>query len=372
MTGSMGGSGGVIKSGAGTMSYTTATKAYTGATTINEGTLRLTNAGRPTATASVTVNSGGQLQLDSGTNAWTLGASGATLLTLNGSGSATSTGALLNSGSGISSLTNNISLGSTSTISVSTGTATLELNGTISGAGGLTKAGTGTVAVLNTGSFQGATLVTAGTLRAGATNALGSTSGITVNSNGTLLLSNNTTTDRINNTAGVILDGGGRFATGGFSEGLRPSAPSGGTSGAAGMGALTLQNTSSTARAIIDFATGGNGSSLVFSSLSGGAGAFVNILNWTGTAGTDSGTSTSDRLLFATNPNLTNAQLSSWSFFNDSNVAFATGATIIPYGNMYQVVPVPEPGTWAAGILSVLAVGFTQRRRFGALLKLRR
>ena len=32
-----------------------------------------------------------------------------------------------------------------------------------------------------------------------------------------------------------------------------------------------------------------------------------------------------------------------------------------------ELVPVPEPSTWAAGILAFCAVGYTQRRRFQRL-----
>jgi hypothetical protein len=65
---------------------------------------------------------------------------------------------------------------------------------------------------------------------------------------------------------------------------------------------------------------------------------------------------------------LTTAQLANWTFFNDSGVAYANGAMIIPYGNMFEMVPVPEPGTYAAGMLALLAVGWTQRKRLASLL----
>ncbi len=118
---------------------------------------------------------------------------------------------------------------------------------------------------------------------------LGSTSGITVNSGGTLLLSQSggtASTNRINNSAGITLKGGGTFKSGGLSEGTRPSGP-GSNDGAAGIGALTLQSTSIGSHATIDFATGANGSSLVFSSLVGGSGAFLDVRNWSGLAGMD-------------------------------------------------------------------------------------
>jgi hypothetical protein len=135
------------------------------------------------------------------------------------------------------------------------------------------------------------------------------------------------------------------------------------------MGALTLQNTTSLSHATIDFLTGANGSSLVFNSLAGATGAFVDIKNWSGLAQTDNGTTSNDRLLVATNPNLTTTDLANWQFFDDSGNMFATGAMEIAYGNMFELVPVPEPSTWLAGGLALAAVVVSQRRRLARLLK---
>ena len=150
-------------------------------------------------------------------------------------------------------------------------------------------------------SYTGVTTINAGTLKLDNNNTttprLVNTSGITVNSGGTLLLAQTAavSTDRINNAAGVTISGGGTFATGGLSEGTRPTNSSA-TNGAAGMGALTLQTTSSVSRATIDFLTGANGSTLAFSSLVGGNGAFLDIKNWTGTPFIDNSATGNDRL----------------------------------------------------------------------------
>jgi autotransporter-associated beta strand protein len=241
------------------------------------------------------------------------------------------------------------------------------------GARGIIKAGTGTLTLSGANTYSGATTVSAGTLKidnSGTTTArLANTSGVTVNSGGTLLLasSSGSSTDRISNSAGVTLNGGATFNTGGLSEGTRPSS-SGSSDGAAGMGALTLTSTSSGSHAIIDF-TNANGSSLVFSSLSGASGAFVDIKNWTGLARTDNGATTNDRLLFASDPGLTATQLANWQFFDDSGTAFATGAMEIAYGNLFEICPVPEPGTWFAGFMALAALGYQQRRRLLAVLR---
>jgi len=124
------------------------------------------------------------------------------------------------------------------------------------------------------------------------------------------------------------------------------------------MGALTLSGTMGSP-VTIDFGSG-NGATLFFSSLAAGAaGTYVNILNWNGNFGLDNGVATNDRWLFSTNPGLSNAQLANFNF-----AGFAPGATISQYGGTFELVPVPEPGTWLAAALALLAVGYTQRRRF--------
>src|SRR5205823_1119524 len=100
-SGSLGGTGGIIKDGGGTISLATATKAYSGSTVINAGALRVSVAGEPTATSSVTVNSGGTLLLGTtGSGTWQFGTSASTLITLNGTGSTTYLGGTVAGGIG--------------------------------------------------------------------------------------------------------------------------------------------------------------------------------------------------------------------------------------------------------------------------------
>jgi hypothetical protein len=110
----------------------------------------------------------------------------------------------------------------------------------------------------------------------------------------------------------------------------------------------------------LNFGSAGAGSSLVFDSLTSlSGGSFVNILNWSGMAGGDNGAPGNNRFLFVTNPGNT-IDLSNFNF-----VGFGNGGLVIPYGNIFEIVPVPEPGTWAAGMLTLLAVGFTLRKKLG-------
>jgi autotransporter-associated beta strand protein len=240
-------------------------------------------------------------------------------------------------------------------------------NGTTAGGVAVTKSGPGTWVLTGTNTFTGTTNISGGTLSVGAgglgNGASTGTTQVNVNSGGTLLLSGSGS-DHIRNSAAVALSGGGIINTGGLSEGTRPT-NSGSNDGAAGVGALTLQSTSSVSRATIDFLTGANGSTLAFSSLVGGNGAFLDIKNWTGTPFTDNSATGNDRLLFGVDPGLTAAQLANVRFFDDSG-AFIGAGEIIGYGNMFELVAVPEPGTWLAAALALSAVGFSQRKRLRA------
>ena len=216
-------------------------------------------------------------------------------------------------------------------------------------ANNIQKNGVGTVVLQNANTFTGTTTIASngGTLNASAANSLGSTSGITVNSGGTLLLSNSGTSDRINNSATMVLNAGAKLQIGaGMSEGTRPTGPGNPAGAAVGIGALTLAGTSAS-HVTIDFGSG-NGSTLFFSSLAAGvtSSTFVDILNWTGNAGFDNGSANNDRFLFASNPNLTNAQLANFAFFNDSNTPYAIGATISNMAAPMSSCQSPEPSTW--------------------------
>ncbi len=225
---------------------------------------------------------------------------------------------------------------------------TMNFNGTVSGTSGLTKSGAGTLTLNSAGTYTGATIISrnGGTLNAAVNNALQSTSSITVNAGGTLLLSGSSSDlNRINNSATMTLNGG-TFNTGGLSE-------HGATNNTPGIGALTLMNNS-----VIDLSNGASILAFANSSAQTWSGT-LSIWNWSGNTGVGGGI---DQLYFGSNMSgLTAAQLGQIVFFSDSGVTQDPGMTIIL--STGEVVPIPEPGTWAAGILALLAVGYTQRRR---------
>jgi autotransporter-associated beta strand protein len=176
MTGTITGAGGFIKDGPGRFSFSTVAKAYTGATVVNQGRLRMTGSGQMTGTSSIEVKSGGSLYLDGNSGVWSFGG-GAALITLNGDGDngggSGTQGALRNQGSGINTLANPVALASNATIHTD-GSSTLRLNGGLSGGFVLQKTGGGTLQLTtaNSGTTTGHT-VTNGTVLVDAASQLG-------------------------------------------------------------------------------------------------------------------------------------------------------------------------------------------------------
>ncbi|CAN5136797.1 hypothetical protein BH11PLA2_BH11PLA2_23010 [soil metagenome] len=143
-----------IKSGPGRVSFTTATKDYAGPTVVETGgRLRISAAGRPIATPSVLVNSGGQLYLnDSDTtgNPFLAIGTASTVITINGTGESTTVPGAIRldlTGATTRTFTNAITFGSDASIASLATNCTLKLTGEFSLAAGLTftKVGTGNI-----------------------------------------------------------------------------------------------------------------------------------------------------------------------------------------------------------------------------------
>ena len=220
---------------------------------------------------------------------------------------------------------------------------TMSMNGGVSGSSGLTKQGAGSLTLNSAGTFNAPTIVSAngGTLNAAVANALQSTPSITVNNGGTLLLSGAGNLDRVNNAAGIALAGGTIQKGSGASEG---------TTSSIGLGALTL----TAAGSAIDFT--GTAGVLTFASFTP-AGFVLSITNYVGN-GMAGGM---DQLIFNTD---LGGSLNSFNFGFGPGTNVAQMDLMNGFYEIYpNVAPVPEPSTWAAGILTVLAVGWTQRKR---------
>jgi autotransporter-associated beta strand protein len=341
-------SGSVTKSGTGTLTLS-GTNSYTGITTVTAGTLSinlLANGGSNGSLGAVT-NAATNLVLNGGTLQYTGAAVSTDRLFSVGTSGAT----LDASGTGAVNFTNTGSMGFNS----QTGTRTLTLTGTNTGnntlapiigdntgATTLVKNGAGMWILTGSNTFSGTTTINGGTLTLATSSgsALGSTSSVTVNSGGTLMLG---ASNQINDNAGITLHGG-TLASGGFSEGSA-------SVGAHGVGALTL----SLAGSHLDFGTGTVGT-LRFASFNP-ASFLLTVDNWTGTPGVV-GSAGTDRLLFESDQS---SNLGSFAFSGYSGaMEIALG------GSLFEVVPVttPEPSTYAAGTLALIALLGHWRKRF--------
>lgn len=222
----------------------------------------------------------------------------------------------------------------TSLIKDGTGTSNLTLTSTGTPSGQLILNG------VTPNTFSGTTTVNKGTMNLVTAGSLGSTSGITVNTGGTLLLSGSANLDRINSTATMTLSGG-TFNTGGLSE-------HGVSNNTAGIGAVTLS-----ANSILDLASGASIIAFANSSASPWTAATkLSIYNWSGTLTTGGGT---DQVYFGTDATgLTTTQLSQIEFYSGSGTGDLGSAMILSTG---EIVPVPEPGTWGAAVLTAAVIG---------------
>ena len=236
------------------------------------------------------------------------------------------------SGSGAHTINSAVVLGGTQTWT-NNSVNDLTVNGAVSGAAGLTKAGAGTIVLGGTNSYSGATAVNAGTLLVNG-NQSAATGAVSVNNTGTTL-------GGTGNIGGATTVNAGANITGATD----------GTIGSLTLASLTFNGASGNlANFIVDL-----------------VGATSDTLNITGLL--DLG-GTFDALVFNGSPDGTSTYL--LASFGSLNGTFNTAPSFAGYQYIYglttlelsPLTPVPEPSTWVAGALALLAVGYTQRRRF--------
>jgi len=333
-----------------------ANNTYTGATTITAGTLTISGAGQlGSGSYSGNISNAGTLNYASSANQTLSGIiSGTGALTKDGASTLTLTGVetytgatTINAGTLTISSAGQLGSGSYSGNISNAGvfnyasSANQTLSGTISGTGALTKNGGGTLTLNGTNTYNGSTIVNAGTLNANSTNALGSNNTVQV-TGGTLLVTaddaingmtvtlNSTSTD----VAGLAFDG--------TYSGLVDN--------------LTLSKNS-----IIDL---GDGSvSIMFDTFVMST-YTLDIYNWTGTTLWGGGTGNdTDRVYYG--PDLSDVTLANIRFhsgavgggdsFVGSGYDLGLQQTSFDPGlSGNQIIPVPEPETYATGLLLLL------------------
>jgi fibronectin-binding autotransporter adhesin len=392
-------SGGLIKDGLGTL-ILSGGSTYTGATTINAGTLQIGAGGGTGSIASPTIVNNSALLVDR-TGSLTLSSnmSGTGTLTKNGSGTLVLTGsntysggttlnagnltlqssnalgtATLTQSSGSSlltidttgTLTNTMSLYNVLTLQSATLSGaitvnnatfdvddgdTLTLSGGVGGTGGVTKNGTGNLVLSGSNTYSGATIVNAGVLEAANANALGSTTGVTVNG-GSLLVS----ADDAINSLGVTLN---KAIVGDASAAQAALAFDGVYSNTSGQaGALTLSQNS-----IIDLGTGGV--EVHFASIANLNSYILHIFNWEGDT-VWSGSPGGGKDQFYVDSSLSSSQLDNIRFYSGTTQSsfISTGFQIVGGSFNQEIIAVPEPETYATAILLLVGFGIYARREF--------
>ena len=152
------GTGGIVKNGTGTLALD-GVNTYTGATTINAGTLYLDMGGSIANSSGVTLNGSGKLDISSYSG-------GKTIKTLNSS----STASIVELGTS----SNVLMIGTSTTSSDGNGT----FAGKITGMGGITKAGTAAFTLNGNNDYTEMTVVFAGTLVLGASGTIANSSSV--------------------------------------------------------------------------------------------------------------------------------------------------------------------------------------------------
>jgi autotransporter-associated beta strand protein len=336
-------------------------------------------------TGAVTVNSGGNLQVQGGINL-------ANNFTLNSPGTTANDGAIQNvagnnaisgaialagnsriqSDSGALALSGGVSLGG-STLNVG-GPGNTSISGVVAGTGGMAKDGAGTLTLSAANTYSGATAINAGTLAVGTNNALSSATAVTIGSGATFNLNNYADTvgsiagsGTLNIGSGTLIAGANNTSTtfsGSFLDGAAGTFEKTGTgtltfgagmnystgnlvlnSGTLNLGGFTstFSSLSVTANSTLDF----SGTSILnLSSLAVNSGVTLTITNWADTV---------DYFYSLVNPGSANLGRIVFTGFTAGDTKWQSFD--------HEVTPVPEPSAYGAAFMLLgLSAGVWWRR----------
>lgn len=409
LSGQLSGAGGFTKTGDGTLTITgTAANTFAGVTTVLDGTLALNGGGgaannalivgnivvgdnvNSAGTANLTIGSTGQISNSSTVTVnssgifavqtaleevgvWdvrggTITSSGAGQIWV-GSGGVVSSGNVQGTISASTNLANGLAQ-----FNIGNGSQAVDLRvtGVISDSEGtqnpLTKIGTGTLEFAAANTYGGGTTVSAGTLYV--TNASGSATGtgtVTVASGATLAGTGRIASTVTGAGAEVTIAAGGHIAPG----------VNAGDGANAGVGTLTIVAQNVDMSGTYDWQVGG--AQTTAAANTGGSGSFRDYINVTGSLAFNDATIRIDDTasfsgfnpagnyswLIATGS--TGASVTGTTTFDTSQFSFSGGffSLGVAGNNIYlNYSAVPEPSTWAMGLLALAAGGFyVQRRR---------
>ena len=299
LSGAISGSGSLTKAGAGDLTLSGNNSGFSGAFTINNGTVTVSHANAlGSTTGGTTVADGAALALSGGITV-------AENLTLSGSG--VSSGGALISASGTNTVSGTVTLNADATVTTTSG---LTLSGVVSGAYALTKEGSGSLTLSGSNSYTGATTVSAGTLVAGHANALGTTAGSTTVSNGATLA----IADGITVAEALTVSGSGVSSAGALQV----------TGGSATLsGAVTMA---------ADTTIGVSGTGLTLSGIVGGSHALTKtgsgMLTLSGDNTYTGATTVSAGVLYITHANALGTTAAGTTIASDATLRIGTGLTV--------------------------------------------